>query len=99
MCYAMPAAGAIVTSFIWGRNKNVKIWWLNLMFWGGALFGVIDHLWNKELFLISKNITSDLLLGVVITLAILLIWTVIVMASKFNPALASYINIRRTYNP
>ncbi len=94
MCYTVPAAGAIVTSFIWGRNKNIKIWWLNLMFWGGALFGFIDHLWNKELFLISENIASDLLLGVVITAAILVIWRVTVMAGRFNPTLASYLNIR-----
>ena len=93
MCYTVPVAGAIVTSFIWGRNKNVKIWWLSLMFWGGALFGVIDHLWNKELFLISDNIASDLLLGVVITLAILSIWTVIILVSRFNPTLASYVNV------
>jgi hypothetical protein len=98
MCYTVPAAGAIVTSFMWGRSRNVKIWWLNLMFWGGALFGFIDHLWNKELFLISENIASDLLLGAVITMAILLIWTLMVMASKFNPTLASYINIRNTHN-
>lgn len=94
MCYAVPAAGAIVTSFIWGRNKNVKIWWLNLMFWGGALFGVIDHLWNRELFLISENIASDLLLGVVITLAILFIWTAIILVSRFNPSLAAYVHVR-----
>ena len=98
MCYTVPAAGAIVTSFIWSRNKNVKIWWLNLMFWGGALFGLIDHLWNGELFLISENIVSDLLLGVVITTVILLTWTITVMISKFNPTLASYVNIRNTHN-
>lgn len=94
MCYAVPTAGAIVTSFIWSRNKNVKIWWLNLLFWGGALFGLIDHLWNGELFLISRNIASDLLLGAVVTLAILLIWVIAIMAAKFNPTLASYVNIR-----
>jgi hydrogenase/urease accessory protein HupE len=94
MCYTVPAAGAIVTSFIWGRNKNVKIWWLNLMFWGGALFGLIDHIWNKELFLISENIANDLLLGVVITLATLLVWAVVILVSRFNPTLTNYVNVR-----
>jgi len=92
MCYTVPAAGAIVTSFLWGRNKNIKIWWLNLMFWGGALFGFIDHLWNKELFLISANIANDLLLGAVITVSILCIWAATVIASKFNPTLSGYLN-------
>ena len=94
MCYVGPLAGAIVTSFVWHRNKNIKAWWLNLMFWGGALFGFIDHLWNKELFLISANIINDLFLGAVITLSILCIWAATALASKFNPTLASYLNTR-----
>ena len=66
MCYAVPAAGAVITTAIWSKTKSVKVWWLNMLLWGGAIFGVIDHLWNGELFLISKNIISDLMLGVVI---------------------------------
>jgi hypothetical protein len=92
MCYAGPVAGAIVTSFIWSKSKNIKVWWLTLLFWGGALFGFIDHLWNKELFLISTNIANDLLLGAVITVSILGIWTAIVIAIKFSPTLAVYLN-------
>ncbi len=98
MCYVGPVAGAIVTSFIWGKNKSIKIWWLSLLFWGGAAFGFIDHLWNKELFLISANIANDLLLGAVITVSILCIWAAAVIASKFNPTLASYLNIRNARN-
>ena len=96
MCYTAPLVGAIVTSVAWGRTKSVKIWWLSLMFYGGALFGVIDHWWNGELFLISENIVSDLLLGVVITTLILVGWGITVFFSKINPTLANYINIRRT---
>jgi hypothetical protein len=94
MCYTVPIAGAVVTSFIWGRNKNIKVWWLNLMFWGGSLFGFIDHLWNRELFLISDNIASDMLLGTAITIAILAIWAITVIVSKSNPTLAGYLNIQ-----
>jgi hypothetical protein len=94
MCYTVPLAGAVATSIVWRKTKNVKVWWLNLMFYGGALFGVIDHLWNKELFLISKNIISDLLLGVTICAFILLFWVVIVVLSKASPTLADYINPR-----
>ncbi len=85
MCYGVPVVGAIVTSVLWNKTKNIKIGWLNLLFWGGALFGIIDHLWNKELFLISKNIISDLMLGVVISVAIFVCWTAMVLVNKSNP--------------
>jgi hypothetical protein len=74
MCYAVPIAGAITTSLLWRKTKSIKIWWLALMFYGGALFGFIDHLWNKELFLISGDIIRDLLLGLAISLAIVIVW-------------------------
>ena len=95
MCYAAPLVGAVVTSVAWKRTKSVKTWWLSLMFYGGALFGVIDHWWNGELFLISENIASDLLLGVVIAGAILAVWGIAVIYSRINPTLASYINVRK----
>ncbi len=94
MCYTAPLVGAIVTSVAWSKTKSVKIWWLTLMFYGGALFGVIDHLWNGELFLISENIISDLLLGVTITAIIFVSWGIAVISSKTNPTLAKYINVK-----
>ena len=94
MCYIAPVIGALVTSAAWGKTKSVKVWWLTLLFCGGALFGVIDHLWNGELFLISENIVSDLLLGVTITAVILIVWGVMVICSKVTPTLANYVNIK-----
>ena len=96
MCYAAPLVGAVAASLAWKRTKSVKLWWLNLMFYGGAFFGVIDHWWNGELFLISKNIGHDLLLGVVITACIFIAWAIIIAFSRVNPTLASYININTT---
>jgi drug/metabolite transporter (DMT)-like permease len=90
MCYTVPVAGAIVTSILWGKTKNVKVMWLNLLFIGGAIFGVIDHLWNGELFLISKNIVSDLILGVAIALAIILCWAIMLAMSKKMQALSQF---------
>jgi hypothetical protein len=52
------------------KKKDPRIGRLNLMLYGASMFGVIDHLWNRELFLISENVAKDLLLGVVITAAI-----------------------------
>jgi len=93
MCYVFPVSGALITSFIWRRNKQQKVWWLNLMFYGGALFGFIDHLWNGELFA-SQNLAKDLLLGVVISLSIIAAWLVILALSRINPALFRYAEVK-----
>ena len=93
MCYIAPVIGAVVTSAAWGKTKSVKLWWLALMFCGGALFGVVDHWWNGELFLISENIASDLLLGVTITAVILIAWGITVLRSKTSPTLSNYVNL------
>ena len=93
MCYTVPVAGAIVTSILWSRSRSVKLWWLNLMFYGAAIFGVIDHWWNGELFLISENWVKDLMLGVVITLLTLGVWGVTVVLSRKNSTLANYVSI------
>lgn len=90
MCYAVPVVGAVVTSAVWARTRNIKVWWLNLLFWGGALFGVIDHWWNGELFLISEDIVKDLTLGVTISAVILLSWGIMVAVSNKSSALSSY---------
>jgi energy-coupling factor transporter transmembrane protein EcfT len=95
MCYAGPVAGALISSLVWNRTKSVKVWWLMLLYFGGALFGVIDHLWNKELFFISGDSVKDLLLGVVITLSIFIAWAIAVLLSKTNPTLARYLSIEK----
>ena len=94
MCYTVPIAGAVITSVAWARTKNVKLWWLNLMLYGGAVFGFVDHLWNGELFLISGNIVKDLLLGVTITITILGIWGAMLIISKFSPTLNTYVSVK-----
>ncbi len=82
MCYIGPTAAAIVTTFIWKKNGSLKTWWLMLLFYGGSLFGIIDHLWNGELFLISENWIKDLTLGAVITVATILAWASILFFAK-----------------
>ncbi|MFH1772398.1 MAG: hypothetical protein ABH872_06240 [Candidatus Omnitrophota bacterium] len=98
MCYAVPLAGAIITSGIWKKTKNIKIRWLNLMFYGGALFGVVDHLWNKELFLISDNFASDILLGFVISAVTVVVWVCIVAASSKKIKLLKTSNLIQSPN-
>lgn len=91
MCYLGPTTAAIVTTFMWKSKKTVRLFWLMLMFYGGALFGVIDHLWNGELFLISENWVKDIMLGVVITAGIILVWRVILFLARKTPELNSYL--------
>lgn len=91
MCYVVPIAGAVVTTILHRKKKGIKLWWLNLMFYGGALFGIVDHLWHGELFFISENWAADLFLGVVISAVILVVWCGILVLTKVSPTLSSYV--------
>ncbi len=92
MCYLGPTTAAIVTTFMWKSKKTLRLFWLMLMFYGGSLFGVIDHLWNGELFLVSENWIKDLSLGAVITVGIILAWAGILALAKRSPSLNTYLS-------
>ncbi len=88
VCYVIPVAAALVHH---GLKKNVKKLdndprqsWLTLLLAGGGLFGVVDHLWNGELFLIGPNILSDLALGTAITVGIFCFWEILVARDKIT---------------
>ena len=88
VCYAIPLVGALLCH-VWrthGHEKQQKYFWLNLMLGGGAIFGVVDHLWNGELFLVGPNLLMDLALGVAITAAILISWAIVVRFSAVPAA-------------
>jgi len=84
-CYLVPTAAAFV-HFIMRRKipsmKGKYHQWLNQLFLGGAVFGIVDHAWNRELLWSGKNLASDMALGVTITLTIILIWTFMVAVDK-----------------
>jgi len=70
-------------------RRNITSWkesahhlWLSLLLGGGAVFGLVDHWWNGELFYIGDNIIMDLSLGVAITVTILVIWTIMFTLDK-----------------
>jgi hypothetical protein len=86
VCYAVPLAATIIVSLkrLASRKKTPEGFWLNLLLLGGALFGVIDHFWNGELFLIGPNIFTDLALGVTITAGIFVAWGTIVFREKIT---------------
>jgi hypothetical protein len=86
VCYIVPIAAALVHH---GLRKNVKKLnesprqsWLTLLLAGGGVFGVIDHLWNGELFLLGSNLLSDLALGTAITVGIFCLWEILVLRDK-----------------
>ena len=86
VCYAVATIAAI-SHFVMRRNisswkNNTDHLWLGLLLAGGAIFGLVDHWWNGELFLIGENIVMDLLLGVTITIAIIVIWAVAITINK-----------------
>lgn len=86
VCYIVPATVAIL-GFVTRKKFNWKDKysdWFNLLFLGGALFGVIDHLWNGELFLISENWIMDLMLGIAITAVIAATWVLFVYVDKIR---------------
>jgi len=88
VCYVIPLITGIISTVRWGKQKGGPAgWWLNLLLYGGAMFGVVDHFWNGELFLIGNAPMLDLLLGATITAAIFGGWGIIYTVAKFYPDL------------
>jgi len=89
VCYIIPLIATVI-GFI-GRKvfhkEDAHSFWLNIMLFGGAFFGAIDHFWHGELFLISTNWVMDLALGGVITGGIVASWGVIVFKPKITDSL------------
>ncbi len=83
VCYAVPLSAALLLHGARksGRVQGAKFHRLNLLLSGGAVFGVVDHLWNGELLLFGPNLGADLALGFVITAAIAGFWAASEMLS------------------
>lgn len=85
-CYLVPT---VVLLFQFAASRGIPAWkknkeqtWLTLLLLGGALFGVVDHAWNGELFLFGEHLVWDLALGVLITAVIFGIWSVMVIRDR-----------------
>ncbi|MBI5466547.1 MAG: hypothetical protein HY974_04660 [Candidatus Kerfeldbacteria bacterium] len=90
MCYAVPLTAALITQLLNNRLRSGHIRYLNSMLYGGAIFGLIDHLWNGELLIRPENLGSDLLLGIVITLGLVIGWFIIVRWPALNKPLSHF---------
>ena len=89
VCYVVPLVAAIISSTLWGvRKQGAMGWWLNLLLYGGTIFGIVDHLWSGELFLIGQATLMDLMLGATITVAILASWGITLGIVRTCPKLA-----------
>ena len=95
MCYLGPTTAAIVTTFMWRSKKRLALFWLMLIFYGGSLFGIVDHLWNGELFLVSQEWVKDIVLGIVITAGTVFVWAVVLTVAKRDPSLSAYLKTSR----
>ncbi len=86
VCYTVPTTAAIMHYFLrkrvpsWKDNEKHK--WLSMLLLGGTIFGVVDHLWNGELFLFGEKPILDIMLGIAITLTILFAWAIIASLDK-----------------
>jgi len=86
---------AIISSVVWGsKRRGPAGWWLNLLLYGGALFGLVDHLWHGELFLLGKAPLMDLLLGATITAVIFGGWGITLGIARMYPELGHRMGYR-----
>ena len=84
VCYVVPTLATVLLYALRRvtRSKNVYVQWLNIMLLGGTIFGIVDHLWKGELFLISSEPWKDIMLGVIITFATFIVWSIIAIVAK-----------------
>lgn len=75
VCYIVPLVATLFgvsgRKALGKHDQNSLL--LNVMLFGGALFGFIDHLWYGQLYM-STSLVMDLMLGGVITSAIVASW-------------------------
>ncbi len=83
VCYIVPTVAAIVHGILRKKvprlKNDPKQQWLSFLLVGAAIFGIVDHLWNGELFLIGKDVISDLMLGFAILAIVLVVWGLFVV--------------------
>ena len=84
VCYAVPLAATVIVSLrrMISGKKSTEGFWLSIMLLGASIFGVVDHMWNGELFLLGSNLIMDLSLGITITAGVFAGWGLIVYRNR-----------------
>ena len=98
-CFLVPTAAAIVTTAI-GKKVPEKyhLNWLNSMLWGGVAMLAVEHIAHGEIVLYPPFLTAGLLevlpemlrVGVPMTLAIFLIWGIMVAVAAIMSKKVKY---------
>jgi len=99
-CFVIPAGAAIVTTVV-GKKipEKYHLNWLNSMLWGGVAMLAIEHISHGEIVLYPPFLTAGLpevwpemmRVGVPMTLAIVLIWGVMVAVAAIASKRVKYI--------
>ena len=87
VCFVVPLVATIAISLrrtVSHKKKTVEGFWLTIMMAGASIFGLIDHAWNGELFVLSSNLVSDISLGFTITTGVLIGWALIVHRERLS---------------
>lgn len=85
VCFILPtiAWGMVYAHRRIGKRGDAEGHRLNLLLAGGAVFGLVDHWWNGELYPpAGADIASDLVLGVLITAAIYAVWFAMLLVKQ-----------------
>ena len=95
VCYTIPLVAAVISSVVWSSQRRGPAgWWLNLLLYGAALFGAVDHLWHGELFFLGEAPFMDLLLGATITGAVFVGWGITLGIARRYPDLSRRMGYR-----
>jgi len=105
-CFIAPMSLAIVTTVF--RKKipeNLKIGWLNIMIWGGAIMLAVEHIAHGEVILYPPFLTAMqtpaeipvmlqemATVGGAMTIAILCIWSIMVFIYNKMPEIQKNIS-------
>ena len=99
-CFVVPTAAAIVTTAI-GKKVPEKyhLNWLNSMMWGGVVMLAVEHIAHGEIVLyppfltagLSEVLPEMLRVGVPMTLAIFLIWGIMVAVAAIATKRVKYV--------
>lgn len=90
-CFLAPATAAIITTSIKKKIAlKYHLEWLNAMLWGGVIMLAVEHIAHLEVVLYPPFLTAGfsevlpeiLKVGIPMTLAIILIWAVMVLVAN-----------------
>lgn len=99
-CFLVPMSAAIVTTAVSKKvPEKYHLDWLNSMLWGGVAMLAVEHISHREIVLYPPFLTAGLSevfpemmrVGIPMTLAIFLIWGIMVAAAVRMRKRAKYV--------